>query len=409
MADKNPPSDLGVTVVGDAPSLRQDVAGVLGVPVEAITLIPNVPAAKEALRRKPANVVVISSKVDESEGLSLARFIAVSSPTTAVVAVRDRELGGLLQMWMRAGVRDVVDEWMGDSELRETLNRAVAWSSNLRAQLRHEPVGPVARGAKLVSVFSSKGGSGKTFLACNLALAIAQKSQADTALVDLDLTMGDVFSYFGNEPNRSLQDLISLGEGAEASAIRDAGVKFQERLWAFGAPPDPAAEIIPAEEVDRFLRALQSNFDYVVVDTPAVYSDQVLTAFDAASSILVMASLDVVGIKHLAKALETLLSIGIQRDRIQIVLNRADSKVGLSPADVERVLKVSIDAMIPSSHLVPTSLNKGTPVYIGEPRSEVSASIGALAEKIIGTGVVSAPEAAEKKTKRRFLARVREA
>jgi pilus assembly protein CpaE len=92
----------------------------------------------------------------------------------------------------------------------------------------------------------------------------------------------------------------------------------------------------------------------------------------------------VVGVKHLSKALDTLLSIGLPRERFHVVLNRADSKVGLDASDVERVMKIQVDAMIPSSRLVPTSLNKGRPVVLDEPTSEVAVSIRNLAAKFAG-------------------------
>ena len=89
------------------------------------------------------------------------------------------------------------------------------------------------------------------------------------------------------------------------------------------------------------------------------------------------------GVKHLSKALETLVTIGLPRERFRVVLNRADSKVGLDADDVERVMQIQVDAMIPSSVLVPISLNKGRPVYWEEPNSEVSLSIARLARKLV--------------------------
>jgi len=112
-------------------------------------------------------------------------------------------------------------------------------------------------------------------------------------------------------------------------------------------------------------------------------------------------------VKHLSKALDTLLTIGLPRERFRVVLNRADSKVGLDAADVERVMKIQVDAMIPSSRLVPTSLNKGRPVVLDEPTSEVSQSITSLAVRFSGvdgpeaTGEAFAMAAADAK-KRRF-------
>ncbi len=94
--------------------------------------------------------------------------------------------------------------------------------------------------------------------------------------------------------------------------------------------------------------------------------------FDLSDMICLVTGLDVVGVKHLSKALDTLLTIGLPRERFRVVLNRADSKVGLDASDVERVMKIQVDAMIPSSRLVPTSLNKGRPVVLDEPQSEVS-------------------------------------
>ena len=110
---------------------------------------------------------------------------------------------------------------------------------------------------------------------------------------------------------------------------------------------------------------MRNDFPYVVVDASVDYSDSALVCFDLSELICLITSLDVVGVKHLGKALDTLLQIGLPRDRFRVVLNRADSKVGLDSSDVERVMKVQVDAMIPSSRLVPTSLNKGRPVVLG--------------------------------------------
>jgi pilus assembly protein CpaE len=203
-------------------------------------------------------------------------------------------------------------------------------------------------------------------------------------VVDLDVDMGDVFTYFGREPSATIHDLMELGEGADHERIRAVGVEVAPHTFAFGAPPDPAAEPPAGEAVGKFLRAIRSDFPYVVVDASVDYSDSALVCFDLSDMICLVTGLDVVGVKHLSKALDTLLTIGLPRDRFRVVLNRADSKVGLDASDVERVMKISVDAMIPSSRLVPTSLNKGRPVVIDEPTSEVSTSIRQLAHRFTG-------------------------
>jgi pilus assembly protein CpaE len=283
------------------------------------------------------------------------------------------------------------------------------WASNLRTSTVSQVDGsPVTRG-RIISVFSSKGGTGKTFLTSNLATAISEVTGQDTAVVDLDIDMGDVFTYFGREPSATIQDLMELGEGADRSQIRQIGVQFAEHLWGFGAPPDPAAEAPAGEAIGKFLRALRSEFGWVVVDASVDYSDSALVCFDLSDSICLVTGLDVVGVKHLSKSLDTLLTIGLPRERFRVVLNRADSKVGLDASDVERVMKISVDAMIPSSRLVPTSLNKGRPVVIDEPNSEVSQAVKQLAVRFAGQAEAAAAAAggdgsfeASKKKKRLF-------
>ncbi|MBI2237203.1 MAG: hypothetical protein HYU54_01575, partial [Actinobacteria bacterium] len=116
----------------------------------------------------------------------------------------------------------------------------------------------------------------------------------------------------------------------------------------------------------------------------ADYTDLALACFDLSDVICLVTALDVVGVKHLSKTLETLLTIGLPRERFRVVLNRADSRVGLDSGDVERVMRIQVDAMIPSSRLVPTSLNKGRPVVLDDPGSEVAQSIRDLAAQFTG-------------------------
>jgi pilus assembly protein CpaE len=306
---------------------------------------------------------------------------------TAIVLVRDKAWNGLLPAAMRAGIRDVVDLTQGSEEIRDAIERAIVWAESLR-QIRGDMQSKPSQRGKVISVFSSKGGTGKTFLATNLATAVAELSGKDTAVVDLDVDMGDVYSYFGSEPNKQVPDLIALGEGADRDTVMANAARFGENLYGFGAVPDPAMQPPAGEAVGKYLRVLRQNFAYVVVDASADYTDLALACFDLSDAICLVTGLDVVSVKHLSKALETLLTIGLPRERFRIVLNRADSKVGLDAGDVERVMKIQVDTMIPSSRLVPTSLNKGRPVYLEEPNSEVAGSIRLLAQKFTGPAPV---------------------
>jgi pilus assembly protein CpaE len=373
-----------VIAVGTPQGFRTTVARALEVEADDIGWAQSVTAAEEVLDKAsdPVDVLVLSPEVKEPDALGLAEYVGRTAPMTAIVLVRDKAWNGLLPAAMRAGIRDVVDLTQGSEEIRDAVERAIVWAESLRLR-RGDIATRASQRGTVISVFSSKGGTGKTFLTTNLGAAVAELSGKDTAVVDLDVDMGDVFSYFGSEPTKQVNDLISLGEGADRDTVMSNAFRFGEHLWGFGAVPDPAMQPPAGEAVGKYLRVLRNNFSYVVVDASADYTDLALACFDLSDAICLVTGLDVVGVKHLSKALETLLTIGLPRERFRIVLNRADSKVGLDAGDVERVMKIEVDTMIPSSRLVPTSLNKGRPVYLEEPNSEVSQSIRQLAMRFM--------------------------
>jgi pilus assembly protein CpaE len=374
-----------VIAVGTPQTFRSALARALEVELDAVGWVQSVVAAEEMLADSdhPAHVLVLSPEVREPDALGLAEFVGRMAPMTAVIVAREKSLNGMLPAAMRAGIRDVVDLTRGTEEMRDAVERAIVWTENVSSATgRRAATAPKHRGS-VISVFASKGGVGKTFLTTNLAGAFADLSKQDTAVVDLDVNMGDVFSYFGREPVKEMADLLTMGEGAERETVFANGVKLDEHLWGFGALPDPSASPPSGEAVGKMLRVLRENFAFVVVDASAAYTDLALATFDLSEAICLVAMLDVVGVKHLSKALETLLTIGVPRERFRIVLNRADSRVGLDAADVERVMKIQVDAMIPSSRLVPTCLNKGRPVVLEVPNADVSDSIFRFASRFV--------------------------
>ena len=376
-----------VIAVGTPQSFRAALAGSLEVELDAVGWVQSVTAAEEILVEtdQSAHVLVLSPEVKEPDALGLAEFVGRVAPMTAVIVVREKSSNGLLPAAMRAGIRDVVDLTRGSQELRDAVDRAILWAENVSHAMGQKAATTPKHRGSVISVFASKGGVGKTFLTTNLGAALADISKQETAVTDLDVNMGDVFSYFGREPVKDMRDLIYLGEGAADREVLFAnGTKLDEHLWGFGAVPDPSATPPSGESVGKFLRVLRNNFSFVVVDVSTDYTDLALACFDLSDAVCLVTALDVVGVKHLSKALETLLTIGVPRERFRIILNRADSRVGLDAQDVERVMKIQVDSMIPSSRLVPTCLNKGRPVVLEEPNSDVSESIRRLASRFIG-------------------------
>jgi pilus assembly protein CpaE len=373
-----------VIAVGMPQTFRGILARALETKQEEIGWVPSVTAAEEVLGRGhgTVDVLVLSPEVKEPDAIGLAEFVARSSPMTAVVVVGDHLSNGSLPTLIRAGVRDVVDPSRGAEDLRDALRRAIDWSAGLRAASGDGASPPAERRGYVVSIFSTKGGTGKTFFACNLAAALAARSSRRTALLDLDLSLGDVFAYFGAEPKRSLKDLVAV-EGSDGSDVSELGTPLEGGVTGFGSPPDPGAGPIGSEAMGMVLRALRSSFAYTVVDATSDFSDHVLAAFDLSDMICLMTGLDVIGVRHMSLGMQTLENLGVPKELFQIVLNRANSKVELTPGDIERVLRTKVDAKIPSSALVPRSINRSRLVWLDEPKSPVAKSITEFADKIL--------------------------
>jgi pilus assembly protein CpaE len=389
-----------VMAVGGPPTFRFQVARALEQDADEIEWTATVSAAESAIgeRKSSPNVVVVASAVKDLDAFGLAEFVGSSAPASAILLLRDQLSNGLLPAAMRAGIREVVDLSHGGEELREALSRAMRWSQNLLTVQGTEPEKAEGGRARVLSVFSSKGGTGKSFLSSGLAVALARETGKDVALLDLEFGVGDTLSYFGKEPTHALQDIVSLGDLDDRGAILEIGVPAADHLWVYASPQDPSVEAPSGEAIGKVISRLRQEFDYVVIDGTASYTDPTLAAFDLSDSVCLITGLDVVGVRHLSMGLQTLLSLGFPSEKFRFVLNRAGSKVGLSVETVERIMKLKVDGMIPSSRLVPTALNEGETVVEKYPHSDVAKAVVKLAHMLAD---LEQPAAA----KRRLFAR----
>lgn len=378
-------TDRRVVAVGGSKTFPPEVARALGESPEAVSWLPSIASAQMAMAEGPVafDVVVLAPSVSDDEAIALAEFAARESPATAVLVVRDLPVDGAFPRLVRGGVRDVVDLTKGRTEFRDALRRAIEWSSGMRGSANgnssHGPTGVI------VSVFSTKGGTGKTFLSCNLAAALAERTGSPVALVDLDHDLGDVFAYFRAEPSRTLQELLTLDESADAEAVAQLGTPLSQGVTGFGSRPDPRAEPIPGAAIARMLSRMKETFAFTVVDATSEYSDHVLAALDLSDAICLVTGLDAIGVRHMSIAIQTLQKLGVPRDRLLYVVNRSDSKVDLTIEDIERLLGIRLDGRIPSSSLVPRSINRGRILWAEQRRSDVARSIEAFADRLRAT------------------------
>ena len=333
----------------------------------------------KALQEGNHPLVVIGPDIALDAACSLAELERIDRPELGVILLRHRVDVTTLAQALRSGVREVVQ--VGD---QTALSDAIKRSLELTAQLSGHSHSAGSDGGKVITVFSAKGGVGKTTLATNLATYLASTG-AQTLLIDLDLMFGDVAISLQAVPAHDIGDLVSMRGHLDEQGVHSVVTRHEDSgLDLIAAPSDPGvADRVPAAVVEELLRVARGMYAYVIVDTPPNLTEHVLTACDLSDLTMLVATLDIPAVKNLRVAMNTLDTLGASNDGRVIVLNRSDAKVGLKADDVEVALKYEIRAQVPSSQSVPSSVNRGVALVLDEPRSPVSVAIREIADREI--------------------------
>jgi pilus assembly protein CpaE len=336
---------------------------------------------------------IFGPSLGDRDALALAGALQQGAPDVSVLLIRRQESGELLRQALRVGVKDVLSSASDETTVRTAAARALEIARTLRGRLGGGAPTDPGEGrhpGKVVTVFSSKGGCGKTFLSTNLAVALS-RGGAEVALVDLDLHFGDVAIMLHLFPSHTIYD-AAQSPGLDALSLKSFLTRHDSGIWALVAPTEPTvADTINPSAIGSILKLLRSAFDYVVIDTPPAFSEPVLAAFDESDWLIMLATLDVPSIKNLKLTLQTMELLHFPKDRLRVVINRADSKVGLRMPDVDKLLSSPVDTTIPSSRSVPLSVNKGSPIMLEEPKGPVADSIRRIAALLTDTRAASRP------------------
>lgn len=361
-----------------------------------VTPVASVTELEDALVAHPnEDLVVVSAEIDWRVLLDTVERYRVSRPDVGFVVQRRRMDVASLTQAIRAGVREVVDA-DDAAALVEACTRSHEVSARLAKTTKATHSGS-SRG-RLITVFSPKGGTGKTMLATNLAVAFA-KQQFRTCLIDLDLQFGDVAIALRLEPTRTTADALGLRDAIDEHALQSLLLPYRPNLSVLPGPTRPAdAEFITADLVTTLLDGLLAAHDVVIVDTPPAFNDTVLRALDMADVHVLVTTPDLASLKSVRVALDTLNALGYPASKRQVILNRDEANIGLTQGDIRDILHMPIAARIPTNRDVVVALNHGTTVVEANPRNPVSKSITGLAEElstILGSPAGTAEEAQE--------------
>jgi pilus assembly protein CpaE len=262
---------------------------------------------------------------------------------------------------------------------------------------RVQAEGGHGRRGRIMTVFSPKGGTGKTVMATNLAAALAKNDKKRTLLLDLDLQFGDAAIMLGLEPEKTIYDLVVAPGELDTEKLAGYTTRHACGLDVLPAPLRPEdAELVTEVKITRLLEVARESYDFIVVDTSPFFHGPMLATLDRTDELLALCGLDVPTLKNVKLSLHTLDLLSFPVRKIRYVLNRANSKVGMKKSEVEQALEVSIDFEVPSDRAVPLSVNRGTPAVLSDPGCDFSKAVRALAKDLFS------PRDAQQQKKRMF-------
>ena len=331
---------------------------------------------------QPGDVVIVGCYGHDDGVAAMVDHAVKHRPDRPVVVMSEASPNGFLRQAFEAGADDVITLPQSPEQVAFTLQKVIARRKGLAM--------PGKAAAPIIAVLGPKGGTGKTLVATNLAVALAQRD-ANVVLVDLDLQFGDIGLALGLSPERTMYDLMKAGPPFDHEKLDRHLVRHSSGVKVLIAPTRPdQASAVSIDFLRDVYASLRTMCDAVIVDTPPGFTPEVIATIDVSGEVCMVGMLDSLSLKNTKLGLETLDLMGYDTDRVSLVLNRADSRVGITPDDVSTIVGRKPDVFIPSDREIPRSINEGTPIVAAKQQSGAAKAFRGLADRYAKTPV-SAP------------------
>jgi pilus assembly protein CpaE len=398
---------IRVLIVDDIPETRDHLTKLLGFESD-IEVVGSAASGTESLSMATEltpDVVLMDINMPDMDGIAATEKLSAQVPTAAVVMMSVQGEADYLRRSMLAGAREFLVKPFSSDELTASIRQVY---TREREKLSRMVALPAAGGGgtataastddrghdgQIVALFSPKGGVGRTTVAVNLAVAAATELGRSVVLMDGSFQFGDVGVLLNLNPkNKSIADLVPELEAGDPELSLDTFViNHSAGIRVLLAPPSPEmAELITPAGVKRVLDALRRQHDLVIVDCTSWFNETTLAILDSADVVLTMLSLEITSIKNMRLFLEVADQLGYEQNKVKLVLNRADSSLGIRVADVESSIGRKVDHTIVSDgRSVVYALNRGVPFFLSNREAQVSQDILRLAQSVAGERVAA--------------------
>lgn len=328
----------------------------------------------------PFDLLVAGPSLATRTGLARLEVIHDELPDMQLLLAFGRRPDAALRDIVRTGAVDLVQLPVDDGLLRESVTRVLDMVRRKESNLGPAPAisgnGHRQSLGRVFTMSSATGGCGKTFIATNLAFLLSHYSGKRACIIDLDLQFGEVSTALRLRPKYTIHDALQREDTDQddlQAHIEEYMVAHESGISVLAAPKDPAeADTIDPIHVSRIINAARARFDYVVIDTPSALNEIVLAAFDLSDILFTMATLDLPSVRNMGVFLSALDRLKIPSDNIKLILNKAETDVGIDVAQVTRLFPQGFTSVLPYAKEVSRSINLGTPVLASSPGAPIS-------------------------------------
>ena len=373
------PAAIRTLVAVDTTADRQIVQGALPASdgIEIVGVIYGLEESWNALQEAPVDLVAVACGEYSDRALFFVEGALKQRAERPIVVLVHGAREGFVRRVFEAGADDVIVLPESPERVAFTFEKAIARRQGAA----------VASGVALspmVCVLGPKGGTGKTLTSCNLAVALARKGKK-VSLVDLDLQFGDVALSLGLSPEKTIYDLAKSGGSLDIDKLESYLTSHPSGVRVLLAPTRPdQASFVTVDLLRDVYTLLRSNYDFVIVDTPPGFTPEVIASIDNSSHVCMVGMLDSLSLKNTKLGLETLELMGYDSGRVSVVLNRADTRIGISREDVAAIVGRPPNVMVPSDREIPKALTEGVPIVLANERSDAASAFRELAESYVG-------------------------
>jgi pilus assembly protein CpaE len=409
---------IRVLIVDDIPETRDHLTKLLGFEGD-IDVVGAAASGAQALQlavQLTPDVILMDINMPDMDGITATERLSSEAPDAAVVMMSVQGEADYLRRSMLAGAREFLVKPFSSDELTASIRQVFIREQEKLSRRAATPVMVSSGGpggaddgdhdGRVVAVFSPKGGVGRTTIAVNMAIAAATELGKSVVLMDGSFQFGDVGVLLNLNPkNKSIADLVPELEQGEPESLDTFVINHSAGVRVLLAPPSPEmAELITPTAVKRVIEALRRQHDLVIVDCTSWFNDTTLSILDAADVVLTILSLEITSIKNMRLFLEVAEQLGYEHGKVKLVLNRADSSLGIRVADVENSIGRKVDHTIVSDgRSVVYALNRGVPFFLSNREAQVSQDILRLAQSVAGERATASAEDARKTVQKKSL------